>query len=114
MKGKHINHNFDLTLDPRLFGTTNQTVNDDVLKELIDHHDELRSLARQINNVEVKQMTGIMTSQTSQLPRKIERIYSKGEIRELVCRHLIPAYQHEYIIQAVTNYLYTIHVSAEN
>ena len=44
--------------------------------------------------------------------RKIERIYSKKEIRQLVCDHLIPEYQHEQIINAVTEYIYGVHVSA--
>lgn len=42
--------------------------------------------------------------------RKIERIYSKNEIRQMVCDHLIGEYQLQPIIDAVTDYLYGIHV----
>ena len=42
--------------------------------------------------------------------RKVERIYSKGEIKRLVCEHLIHEYQNEPIINAVTEYLYGVHI----
>jgi|APSaa5957512576_1039674.scaffolds.fasta_scaffold51743_2 hypothetical protein len=43
--------------------------------------------------------------------KKIGRVYSRQEIRNLVKHHLIPQYQHESIINAVTDYLYRIHAS---
>lgn len=43
--------------------------------------------------------------------RKIERIYSKNEIRQMVSQNLIDEYQHQNIIDAVTEYLYGIHIS---
>lgn len=43
--------------------------------------------------------------------RRIERIYSRKEIRKLVEENLISEYQNDSIIDAVTEYLYGVHVS---
>jgi len=47
---------------------------------------------------------------TGKKSKAIERVYSKNEIRELVCQCLIPEFQNEDIINAVTDYLYGVHV----
>jgi Zn-dependent M32 family carboxypeptidase len=43
--------------------------------------------------------------------RRVERIYSRQEIRKLVQDNLISEYQNDSIIDAVTEYLYGVHVS---
>jgi hypothetical protein len=44
--------------------------------------------------------------------RKVERIYSRREIKELVKENLITEYQLDSIIDAVSDILYKWHVSA--
>lgn len=43
--------------------------------------------------------------------RKIERLYSRNEIRKMVWDNLITEYRKDPIIEAVTQYLYGVHVA---
>ncbi len=104
-------------IDPNLinqsltFQQSQTPLDDNVLKELINQSHELRALADHINQIQVKELKGLMTANTKKSKiRKIERIYSKQEIRNIVCTNLIKEYQNTQIIDAVTNYLYSLHV----
>ncbi|MBF0105112.1 MAG: hypothetical protein HQM16_07265 [Deltaproteobacteria bacterium] len=72
----------------------------------------LKTLAKNVVESDIKQFSFILNpAENHTEKRKIERIYSKNEIRKMVCEHLIRDYQHEKIINAVTDYIYGIHVS---
>lgn len=73
---------------------------------------DLKNLTRDLVQNNMNQFSFLLKRDESFAgQRKIERIYSKNEIRNLVCQNLIPLYQNDTIINAVTDYLYSIHVT---
>jgi hypothetical protein len=89
-----------------------KSINTRTLAEIVDANDNLSSVAKSINSIQTQQLKGLMfAEQSTTQHRRIERIYSKQEIKNIVIENLILEYQHEYIIEAVTEYLYSLHVS---
>lgn len=81
-------------------------------KEFNSNNINLKNLTKDMVQSNINQFSFVLSSRASGInDQKIERIYSKNEIREMVCANLIPEYQHEIIINAVTEYIYGIHVS---
>jgi len=74
----------------------------------------LKALTKNLVENNLSKFSFILSSHTTVMnQRNIERIYSKNEIRQMVCEYLIPEYQHDMIINAVTEYIYGIHVQIE-
>lgn len=71
----------------------------------------LKNLTRDLIEGNSGKFSFLINSRPHGSPRKIERVYSRDEIRKLVQGNLIATYQHENIIDAVTDYLYGIHVT---
>lgn len=69
-----------------------------LVNEMMEHHNH------QLNFV-------IQDSVETPSQHKVERVYSRKEIRKLVQENLIPTYQHDEIIEAVTDVFYSWHVS---
>ncbi|MBU0506241.1 hypothetical protein KJ708_09630, partial [bacterium] len=87
-------------------------INKRMLAEIVDANDHLSSVAKSINSIQTQQLKGLMFAEQSTIQqRTIERIYSRQEIKKIVIENLILEYQHDYIIEAVTEYLYSLHVS---
>lgn len=72
---------------------------------------DLKKLTADLLKNNTRQFSFLINSEMSNATHRIERIYSRTEIRNLVCANLISLYQHDNIIDAVTDYLYGIHVS---
>ena len=70
---------------------------------------DLKSLARNLVENNLSEFSFLFSKRPETQKRKIERIYSRNEIRHLVCGHLISQYQHDQIIDAVTDFLYGMH-----
>lgn len=74
---------------------------------------DIKAITQQLIRSNVPKFSFVVSGGSRQVGRlrKIEHVYSKNEIKELVREHLIAEYQQERIIEAVTDYLYGIHVS---
>lgn len=70
----------------------------------------LKSITQNLVKDNLASFTFVIAGPSHLNERKIERIYSKNEIKKLVCTHLISEYQNDTIINAVTEYLYGVHV----
>ena len=75
---------------------------------------DLKGITQALVQNNFSQFGGMFTAMAHRagLKRKVERIYSRREIRELVKENLIPEYQLDSIIDAVSDILYKWHVSA--
>lgn len=70
-----------------------------------------KNLARDLLDNNIKQFAFLFSSDKEDLnQRRVERVYSKNEIRDMVTKNLIAEYHHEQIIDAVTDYLYSMHM----
>lgn len=86
--------------------TTNQSGRDGLTT------DKLRMLARDLIENNERQFAFLKPQHTERRnDRKIERVYSKNEIRHMVESNLIAAYQREDIISGVTEYFYKLHMT---
>ena len=89
----------------------NNNRTDDVLFELINKNDQLKSIANNIQNGKLLKYPSLYkTSSNQPLNRTVEHVYSKNEIRMLVEQNLIDEFQHPSIIEAVTDYFYKLHM----
>lgn len=75
---------------------------------------DLKSITQALVQDNFNQFGGMFTAMAHRADqkRKVERIYSRREIKELVKENLIPEYQLDSIIDAVSDILYKWHVSA--
>lgn len=75
---------------------------------------DLKSITRSLVKDNFNQFGGMFTAMAHRADqkRKVERIYSRREVKELVKENLIPEYQLDTIIDAVSDILYKWHVSA--